>query len=93
MAMQIRDAVLSDFEEIKEIYNQIVLTSTATYNDRPATLEEKLAWRRSRLAQRFPCWWRPLRPLAMTRSSPASGRFLVSHRLGSFAHGQAIASL
>ena len=54
MAMQIRDAVLSDFEEIKEIYNQIVLTSTATYNDWPATLEERVAWWQSRRAQGFP---------------------------------------
>ena len=54
MAMQIRDAVLSDFEEMKEIYNQIVLTSTATYNDWPATLEERVAWWQSRRAQGFP---------------------------------------
>jgi L-amino acid N-acyltransferase YncA len=52
--MQIRDAVLADLEEITAIYNQIVLTSTAIYNDRPATLEDRAVWWRSRCAQGFP---------------------------------------
>ncbi len=52
--MQIRDAVLADMEEITAIYNQIVLTSTAIYNDRPATLEDRAAWWRDRCAQGFP---------------------------------------
>jgi len=52
--MQIRDAVLSDLDEITAIYNQVVLTSTAIYNDRPATLEERIAWWQSRRAQGFP---------------------------------------
>jgi L-amino acid N-acyltransferase len=52
--MQIREAVLSDMEEITAIYNQIVLTSTAIYNDKPATLEDRVAWWKSRCAQGFP---------------------------------------
>jgi L-amino acid N-acyltransferase len=52
--MQIREAVLLDFEEITKIYNQIVLTSTAIYNDRPATLEDRVAWWKGRCAQGFP---------------------------------------
>jgi L-amino acid N-acyltransferase YncA len=52
--MQIREAVLSDIEEITEIYNQIVLTSTAIYNDRPALLEDRVAWWQGRRAQGFP---------------------------------------
>jgi L-amino acid N-acyltransferase len=41
-------------EEITAIYNQIVLTSTAIYNDLPATLEDRVAWWKSRCAQGFP---------------------------------------
>jgi L-amino acid N-acyltransferase YncA len=52
--MRIRDAVLSDFEEITEIYNQIVLTSTAIYNDHPATVEERVAWWKRRCAEGYP---------------------------------------
>jgi L-amino acid N-acyltransferase YncA len=52
--MQISEAVLSDLDEITEIYNQVVLTSTAIYNDRPATHEERVAWWRVRREQGFP---------------------------------------
>jgi L-amino acid N-acyltransferase YncA len=52
--MQIRDAVLTDLEQITEIYNQVVLTSTAIYNDRPSTLDERIAWWRGRCAQGYP---------------------------------------
>jgi L-amino acid N-acyltransferase YncA len=52
--MQIREAVLSDLEEITEIYNQVVLTSTAIYSDRPATLEDRITWWKGRLGQGFP---------------------------------------
>jgi L-amino acid N-acyltransferase YncA len=52
--MQIRDAVLSDLEQITEIYNQVVLTSTAIYNDRPSTLDERITWWRGRRAQGYP---------------------------------------
>jgi phosphinothricin acetyltransferase len=52
--MEIREAVISDFEQITEIYNQIVLTSTAIYNDRPVTLEDRLAWWSARREQGYP---------------------------------------
>ena len=52
--MRIRDAVLSDFEEIAEIYNQIVLTSTAIYNDHPSTVDERVGWWKGRCAQGYP---------------------------------------
>jgi L-amino acid N-acyltransferase len=52
--MQIRDAVEADFDEIRAIYNEIVLNSTATYNDRPASLEARIAWWRSRDQQGYP---------------------------------------
>jgi L-amino acid N-acyltransferase len=52
--MRIRDAVLADIGEMTTIYNQIVLTSTAIYNDRPATDEERIAWWKGRCKQGFP---------------------------------------
>ena len=52
--MQIREAVQLDFEQITEIYNQVLTHTTAIYNDRPATLEERITWWRGRLAQDYP---------------------------------------
>ena len=52
--MQIRDAIESEFEQITAIYNDVLTHSTAIYNDRPATLADRLAWWRSRLDQHYP---------------------------------------
>ena len=52
--MEIRDAALPDIAQITSIYNSIVLTSTAIYNDRPATADERTAWWRRRIEQGFP---------------------------------------
>jgi L-amino acid N-acyltransferase YncA len=52
--MHIRDAVESDFVQITEIYNEVLTHSTAIYNDRPATLEDRLAWGRARTQQGYP---------------------------------------
>ena len=52
--MEIRDAVLADLDEITAIYNEILTNSTAIYSDRPATLEERIAWWRTRLDQGYP---------------------------------------
>ncbi len=52
--MQIRDAVQADFDQITAIYNEVLTHSTAIYNDRPATVEERVLWWRSRIAQGFP---------------------------------------
>ena len=52
--MQIRDAVQADFDQITAIYNEVLTHSTAIYNDRPATVEERLSWWSSRIAQGFP---------------------------------------
>ena len=44
--MQIRDAVEEDFDEITAIYNEVLTNTTAIYNDRPTTCEERTArWR------------------------------------------------
>lgn len=52
--MQIRDAALADIPQITAIYNSIVLSSTAIYNDTPVTLDERTAWWRARLDRGFP---------------------------------------
>lgn len=52
--MRIRDAAPTDFDEITAIYNDVLLSSTAIYNDRPATCQDRLAWRNARLAQGYP---------------------------------------
>jgi phosphinothricin acetyltransferase len=52
--MNIRDAALADIPQITEIYNSIVLTSTAIYNDRPVTAEERSDWWMRRIEHGFP---------------------------------------
>jgi phosphinothricin acetyltransferase len=52
--MQIRDAVEEDFDQITEIYNEILMSSTAIYSDSPTTREERIAWWKGRLAQGYP---------------------------------------
>ena len=52
--MQIRDAVLSDIDEITAIYNQVLTTSTAIYNDVATTRDERIAWWKGRLEQGYP---------------------------------------
>ncbi|HEY3626051.1 MAG TPA: GNAT family N-acetyltransferase [Terracidiphilus sp.] len=53
-AVQIRDAVQADLEQITAIYNEVLSTTTAIYNDRPATVDERISWWRSRVAQGLP---------------------------------------
>jgi L-amino acid N-acyltransferase len=52
--MTIRDAVENDFAQITAIYNDVLLTSTAIYSDQPATVAERIAVWRARLAQDYP---------------------------------------
>ena len=52
--MQIRDAAPTDFDEITAIYNEILTNTTAIYSDRPATCQDRLAWRNERLAKGYP---------------------------------------
>ena len=52
--MQIREAIQADYEQITAIYNEVLTTSTAIYNDRPASVDERIAWGRSRVAQGYP---------------------------------------
>jgi len=52
--MLIRDAIQADFEEITAIYNDVLIHSTAIYNDKPATAADRIAWWRARLDQHYP---------------------------------------
>jgi len=52
--MEIRDAALADIPQITEIYNSIVLTSTAIYNDRPASTDDRSDWWLHRIEKGFP---------------------------------------
>lgn len=42
--IQIRKAEVADLEAIREIYNEAILTTTATFDTEPKTAEERLKW-------------------------------------------------
>jgi phosphinothricin acetyltransferase len=52
--MQIRDAVEEDIDEIAAIYNEVLTHTTAIYNDRPVTREDRLTWWQARIGQGYP---------------------------------------
>jgi L-amino acid N-acyltransferase len=52
--MRIRDATTADVPAILAIYNDVVANTTAIYDERPSTLEERQAWFESRRAKDFP---------------------------------------
>lgn len=51
--MKIRPAELSDLDEMTAIYNEAILTTTATFDLEPKTREERLEWFESH-DERFP---------------------------------------
>jgi phosphinothricin acetyltransferase len=51
--MRIRDATKSDVPAILGIYNDVVTNTTAIYDERPSTLEERQAWFEAR-SRNFP---------------------------------------
>jgi phosphinothricin acetyltransferase len=52
--ISIREAVVEDFQQITAIYNEVLVSSTAVYNDTPTTVEERIAWWKARQAQSYP---------------------------------------
>ena len=52
--MTIRDAVEGDMPAVAAIYNDVLANSTAIFNDRLTTAEERLEWWRARSRQGFP---------------------------------------
>ncbi|WP_434631976.1 GNAT family N-acetyltransferase [Chromobacterium sp. CV08] len=52
--MQIRDATLEDLAAILDIYNEVIATTTAVYNDDPLTPGEFALWFQDRNAAGYP---------------------------------------
>jgi phosphinothricin acetyltransferase len=52
--MDIRDATVEDGPGILAIYNDVIATTTAVYSETPTTLDDRIAWWRSRIEQRYP---------------------------------------
>jgi L-amino acid N-acyltransferase YncA len=52
--MLIRDAREGDLVAITEIYNEVLLNSTAIYRDEPATVAERMDLWQSRTQQQYP---------------------------------------
>jgi L-amino acid N-acyltransferase len=52
--MEITDAVGSDIPAITAIYNDVIRSSTAVFNDAPVTVEDRDAWWKARVAQGYP---------------------------------------
>lgn len=52
--MRIRDATNADLPSILAIYNDVVTNTTAIYDERPSTLDERQSWFDSRLRQGLP---------------------------------------
>ena len=54
MNFTIRDAVVSDLADIRDIYNHAVLNTTAIWNEQPVDLANRQAWFDARQAQAYP---------------------------------------
>jgi phosphinothricin acetyltransferase len=52
--MQVRDATETDLPMILAIYNEIIANTTAVYSEEPVTLDDRKAWWRGRVEQRYP---------------------------------------
>ena len=52
--MEITDAVESDIPAITEIYNEVIRSSTAIFNDVTVSVEDRAAWWKARVAQGYP---------------------------------------
>ncbi|GAB2705696.1 GNAT family N-acetyltransferase [Mucilaginibacter koreensis] len=50
----IREMTTDDLPEVLDIYNDIILTTTAVYSEQPHTLEMRTAWYNERKAAGFP---------------------------------------
>jgi len=50
----LRPATEADLPAILDIYNDVILTTTAVYSEQPHTLQMREAWYRERRAARFP---------------------------------------
>src|SRR5688572_24020916 len=54
--MQVRPALRSDLPAILEIYNEAVLTTTASYDYEPRSMEHRVAWFKKHAEQLLPIY-------------------------------------
>lgn len=54
LSLSIRHAHADDLPAIQEIFNEVILNSTAVYTDTPVTLDNRRAWLQSRVDEGFP---------------------------------------
>jgi phosphinothricin acetyltransferase len=52
--MEIIDAVETDIPAITAIYNDVIRTSTAVFNDAAVSVEDRVAWWKARVEQGYP---------------------------------------
>jgi phosphinothricin acetyltransferase len=52
--MEIRGATEADLQRITSIYNEVLVTSTAIFNEVPVTVEERIDWWKGRVQQGYP---------------------------------------
>lgn len=52
--MEVADAVEADLQKITDIYNDVIRTSTAIFNDAPVTVEDRIEWWKGRVRQGYP---------------------------------------
>jgi L-amino acid N-acyltransferase len=52
--MQIRNAVEGDIERVAAIYNEVLRTSTAIFNDQPVSVAQRVEWWKGRVEQGYP---------------------------------------
>jgi L-amino acid N-acyltransferase YncA len=55
-AIKIRDAAEEDLPAILDIYNEVIVNTTAAYSEKPHTLQMRLDWFRDRISNNFPVY-------------------------------------
>lgn len=55
-AVTIRDAHMDDLTAILDIYNEVILNTTAVYSEQPHTLQMRQDWYRDRVNNNFPVY-------------------------------------
>jgi len=54
--IKLRDAREDDLEAILDIYNDVIINTTAVYSEKPHTLQMRLDWYRDRVNNNFPVY-------------------------------------
>ena len=54
--MEIRNATETDLEDILDIYNEVIINTTAVYSENPHTLQMRTDWFNDRINNNFPVY-------------------------------------